>query len=487
MANQLPIAARIAAVTSDSQKQLDEFARRYETLQGYKFDREADILWEVQGQHKDFKKLNTEAENLKRALKGVEASKLKLKSQHQELDRVVTRYNKGNVELVGKRLHEFLENKLPALKLLLGDSADVIDGYRALLPQIEQSTADLQGLHGEFRKLEEDLRKHERWLQEKGELEQGLGKIESRQVEEITQGIRELGLGITEAREHYDRWESISKDLSEQLRVLAEKSSNERMEKMELLKKTSHQDLLLSYYQVLVFGSAPKQNIEQVVGLVEGLRTLNLVPGYDLLTIQGLGSGTMNTFEVAASLLFRGVSQMKVGDMYNFRIEDAPFLVGFLVETLRKLEPGPTLMGMGESLVLLRMAGILTSYLHATNYRNALAGLLEKLPLFLCKSKLISALQGWIVRRDDPLESLKTLDTINVGNTRLLIDEGYWLIMLDTSITVAPPGSYQFRVERAVTLDVRDYHAMPWSHVWSIAEIIAYQGAFERILPQPRR
>ena len=86
-----------------------------------------------------------------------------------------------------------------------------------------------------------------------------------------------------------------------------------------------------------------------------------------------------------------------------------------------------------------------------------------------------------------PIESLKELETIKVGDMRLLIDEG-WLLIFETSITVAPPGRYRFEfIPRAIRLHVDDYQGVPWSHDWSIAEIIQMKGAFERIFPQPRR
>jgi hypothetical protein len=89
--------------------------------------------------------------------------------------------------------------------------------------------------------------------------------------------------------------------------VVGEEIGGEQFGREDEMKQTSRWDLLLSYYQAMVFGSAPKQDIELVVSLVEGLKTLNPVPQFELLTLRGLGGGTMNSLEVSAAVLFRGV------------------------------------------------------------------------------------------------------------------------------------------------------------------------------------
>jgi hypothetical protein len=220
------------------------------------------------------------------------------------------------------------------------------------------------------------------------------------------------------------------------------------------------------------------------VEVVEELRKLNLVPQGELLTLKSVGNGTMNSFEIAATALFNGVEQMDLGDIYDFEMTDLPLFLGFCLAALDKEVPS---LGMSESLVVLRMAEILMLHLRFTKYQDPLQRILGKLQPSLCTSKLVGTLYAWVVCTERPTEALSQLESIKVGDMGLLIDKG-WMLIFDPSITVVTPEHYRFVVSpTGFTLFIDDYQGKPWSHMWTVREVIEMEGAFEKIFPQPSR
>jgi hypothetical protein len=466
--------ARIVAANREAREKYSDHARRYEALQGYDLRFEEDLELELEQHQAEIERVKNQALVFDQALDDIQVSARELEGRQQEFSRVLEDSKDDNLEHVAQKLRELFE-KLPELKLFLAEeSREIVDDYKKAMPKISDALARLQTMDEEFHELQNALldlfeTKH----------------LKISQLGEATrQEFAELGEKILRAEEYRVEWNSIHVDLSDELsraKLIAQESHDE---KVRWMGQTARRGILLKYYQAIVFGSAPEQDINPVVEVVEELRKLNLVPQGELLTLDGVGNGTMNSFEIAATALFNGVEQMDLGDIYDFEMTDLPFFLGFCLAALDKGVPS---LGMSESLAVLRVAEILMLHLRLTKYQHPLQRILGKLQPSLCSSKLVGALYAWVVRTERPTEVLSQLESIKVGDMGLLIDKG-WMLIFDLSITVAGPEHYRFVVSpKGFTLFIDDYRGKPWSHMWTVREVIQMKGAFERIFPQPSR
>lgn len=486
MANPSSLEARIAAAHAESLQNAKDLDREYEKLSGNRIASGIDLGKELEQYEEDFRGMECQAQLLEKALQDARAASEGLREKRQELGKVLEANTGDTLQQLAKQVQRLFD-EVPELGLVLGSDADqlaeygrqrIVDKYKAVIPGIESALVG-------FRSMVEDLRKFQSDLQ--GYSENTASKITEMQ-EAARKEVEELGKRVSKAEESRARWESVANELSKQLsdaRLIEKKTADENA---ELVKQTGRQNLMLKYYHALVFGDMPKQDIDPIVVLIEGLRKLDLLPEANLLTLYGLGPGTMNSFEIAATALFKGCPNIGLDNIYDFDVTDAPFLLGSLLGAFKR--PLHEHLGMSESLTVLRMTEILALYLRSSRYWEPVQKILERLQPALCESKLVTALYGWVVSRDDPLEYLKGQESIRVGEISLLIDQG-WLLMFGTSIAISRPGHYTIQTQiqpgkSVVSLDVNDYQGEPWNHEWSIREIIDMKGAFERIFPQPR-
>jgi hypothetical protein len=470
--NPISFEARILAANREAREKYSDHARRYEALQGYDLRFEEDLELELEQHQAEVERVKKKALVFDQALHDIQVSARELEGSQQTMSRVLEDSNDDNLERVAQKLRELFE-KLPELKLFRAEeSREIVDDYKKAMPKISDALARLQTIDEEFHELQNTLLD----LSETRDL-----KI-SQLGEATRQEIAELREKILRAEEYWVEWNSIRVELSDELSRAKLTAQESHDEKVKWMGQTARRDILLKYYQAIVFGSAPEQEINPVVEVVEELRKLKLVPQGELLTLEGVGNGTMNSFEIAATALFNGVEQMDLGDIYDFEMNDLPFFLGFCLAALDKEVPS---LGMSESLVVLRVAEILMLHLRFTKYQDPLQRILGKLKPSLCNSKLVGALYAWVVRMERPAQALSQLESIKVGDMGLLIDKG-WMLISSLSITVVTPEHYRFIVSpKGFTLFIDDYQGKPWTHTWTVREVIQMKGAFERIFPQP--
>jgi predicted RNase H-like nuclease (RuvC/YqgF family) len=116
----------------------DGLSCRYRALQGYDLNFETNLEEELRPCQEEFKKLDDEAEQLNKALEEMEVLMIKLEGGRQELRRIMTVSNIENMELVGRRIRDLLD-KVPELRLLLVESIDIVDAYKAVVPKMEMA------------------------------------------------------------------------------------------------------------------------------------------------------------------------------------------------------------------------------------------------------------------------------------------------------------------------------------------------------------
>ena len=416
MANPSSLEARIAAAHAESLQKARDLDREYETLSGNRTTSGIDLGKELEQHEEELRGLKGRAQLLQKALQDARAASEELREKRPELGRVLEANTSDTLQQLAKQVQRLFD-EVPELGLLLGADADELaEGGRQQI--IDDHKAAIKMIDG---------------------AEARLGQVE---------------------------------------RAVARSDAESHRESQADKKR----ELLVKCYETLMFegvfeGAAPG-DIHSVVDLIEDLEEIDPVAQGELLALQGLAKGTLNSVKSVATLLFKGVQHVGAGDMYDLQVADPPFILGFLLNALEK----PTSdLGISESPVILRAAEILMLYLRPTKYHGIIQGRLEKLHSVLSSSKLVAPLYAWVLRRESPLLSLGKLDSVKVWTTGLLIDEG-WLLMLDSSITVVSPDHYRFTISpRAVILDIDDYQGNPWSHEWTTSEVDQMRGTFEKI------